>query len=825
MPTPLELVYQAGLTTGKTTQLPPSIDTRIDLSRIGEMQRTVSQPTSQPVISPPMTGEQIKSLSWTGEIKPQSVNQSTSQPVYEATFGKPSPNVPASTGNPAINGAASIVGGIVGQQVGKSVGQQVGGDLGGMYGEAVGAGIAAAAAAGYTTGNPAAAAVAGSLVATGSLLNSALTAAGEAISASNGEKRAKQALENANKRYELALKNRQNTGNFNTKGSSSDVATQDPTKEYVVQIVLHTPTGDFYKIGANSQPYPYTDAEMLQGGWRFAGGSYTSSRITRTYQSGIYTNVDIDVSGYPTYELLHGGTSVDLYKIIRSDGTVEAPSKAYTPPLDSPKPSPNPATNPNYFPYLPTVVIGGNAADLLDSLTPAYDNRPVSPLKDASLDPPSNTPKTPNPFLGSPTPSSATASNPSSGVSSPNQGVASSNSKQVNLDATRNDVPPSQAKNPLNNPILQPKVQPTQTTPNSPPFADFNTIAAGVIGLGLTTGAIATGIDYLKNLNNQINEQTNAANQRLNAKAGACDAMNSDSCTLPLANKISDKVASNPNIASDAKLNTILANQGLQDIALAELRATMLANFATAFSFFKNQVIDRAVGMLNLALNIHNALMLSETVGKTLGGILDSVISLTPLQFTDATTGQKTTATSALGQSAGALIVNLIGVDNYAKLKEDLAISNRIIKSTTNLFNGLERILNSQSKQAQKTGVDVANIGNALIANNVVNQNSYPKMANSPEANAALPAENVDVVSGKLGLIRQGIAGLNQITKEIRSNVNQIKRIQKDFNSVVDLVNGESKARKQIATQAKNEAKRKAKFKLISIKQIKAKNK
>ncbi|WP_156341376.1 hypothetical protein [Pseudanabaena sp. 'Roaring Creek'] len=329
-----------------------------------------------------------------------------------------------------------------------------------------------------------------------------------------------------------------------------------------------------------------------------------------------------------------------------------------------------------------------------------------------------------------------------------------------------------------------------------------------------------------------INQNTTASVQQANAKAGTCEAMKSDTCTLPLTNKISNAVANNPNIASDTKLNTIIRNQVAQDGVLAgiaaqiaELRATMLSNFATAFTFFKNQVIDRAVNMLNLALNIHNALMLSETVGKTLGGILDAVISLTPLQFTDATTGARTTATSALGQNASALIINIIGVDNYAKLKEDLAISNRIIKSSTNLFNGLQRILNSQSKQAQKTGVDVSNIGNALLANDVVNKNSYPKMANSQEANSALPADDADIISGKVGIIKQGIAGLNQITRAIKSNVSQIKGIQRNFSAVTDLINGESKTRKQITLQSQNDAKRKAKFKFLSIKQIKAKSK
>ncbi len=366
-------------------------------------------------------------------------------------------------------------------------------------------------------------------------------------------------------------------------------------------------------------------------------------------------------------------------------------------------------------------------------------------------------------------------------------------------------------------PLEKPKIPPDPLKPYTPNGDVTGQLAA----IGSILGVMNSNVTDIKN-------NTTPENQQLNAKTGSCQAMQSPSCTKGFEDRISNPLSNK----ADAIQAAIAANQVGQDITLngiaaqiTELRATMLSNFATAFSFFKNQVIDRAVNMLNLALNIHNALMLSETVGKTLGGILDAVISLTPLQFTDATTGAKTTATSALGSSASALIINIIGVDNYAKLKEDLAISNRIIKSSTNLFNSLENILNSQSRQAQKTGVDVSNIGNALIANNVVNQNSYPKMANSPEANSALPADDVDVVSGKIGLLKQGIAGLNKITGEIKSNVSKVKNIQRNFSQITDLVNGESKTRKQIALQAKNEATRKAKFKFLSIQQIKSQSK
>lgn len=169
------------------------------------------------------------------------------------------------------------------------------------------------------------------------------------------------------------------------------------------------------------------------------------------------------------------------------------------------------------------------------------------------------------------------------------------------------------------------------------------------------------------------------------------------------------------------------------------------------------------------------------------------------------------------------MVVNIIGADNYASLKEGLAVNNRIIKSVVNGTKAVEKLLYQQSKQQQKTGIEVANIGNALIENGVVNQNSYPKMPNSPEANAAMSVEDSNILTGKLGIVKQGIAGLKKITQEINSKVRVVKGIQKAFKNVTDLADGESKARKAIRNTAKQEAVRKSKFKSIHLREIKKK--
>jgi hypothetical protein len=526
----------------------------------------------------------------------------------------------------------------------------------------------------------------------------------------------------------------------------------------------------------------------------------------------VYQNGGIGFTTRGAFRYLVGSEyyTFNRYEVRRQDGQPETDN---TPP----EPSPNGSTP---IPPIagdiigsPTIKIGGNAAKMLDAIDAANANFPkITPIDNASspspkLDPlqPKQSPSSANQPLNkveNPTPASFTAS--------PSFQKVNPTDPQY---ANRNSVTPTEKDKKVATPITtQPPVNPNQTA------VDLTDISLKIIGLGLGLGAALTGIDYLKNLNNQINQQTSNANQQTNAKQGVCDAMQPNQCgfegvkqaTTEATNPIKDIANSNNGLLT--ALNT----------ALTAFIAFCQTTFGTILNLLNNQAIDRAVNMLNLAVNITNLLMLTESAGKALGSIADAVFALTPLQFTNDK-GQKTTASTVFGQNASALVVNIIGSDNYASLKENLAVGNRIIKSSTNLLNQTSKILYQQSKQQQKTGVEVSNIANALIDNGVVNQNSYPKAANSPEANAAMTTDDTNIIQGKLGVIKQGIAGLKKITQTINSNVRLVKGIQKSFKGISDLVDGESKARKTIRNTAKTEAVRKAKFSSIQIKQIKAK--
>jgi hypothetical protein len=518
--------------------------------------------------------------------------------------------------------------------------------------------------------------------------------------------------------------------------------------------------------------------------------------------------------------------TVELYNVRfqRADGFPDSP---YVSPAPSYIPS---YQSSDYFPY-PPVLVNNGKPDPSTGYTPqpqlaakpSNGSNASNPVPFAPSTPSSAIPVSPlgNSSPAYALPSAATSASPSTVAGANTSGFISTPATQT----PANSVPITQptVKNPgaLKQPLIQPTPAPTpKPTPNTPTPPSPDT------GLIITLlGAAAIGATAIKDRIDQVYSNTTPSQQQANVAEGVCQSVQEGQCGFEGIKNAATQ-ATNPikDIANENKgllANIIAAIANLLTI-LNTLKDFVFDKIGKILNLLNNQVVDRAVNLLNLAVNITNLLMLTESAGKALGSIVDAVFSLTPLHFENSA-GQKTTASTAFGQNVTAMIVNIIGVDNYASLKEELAVGNRIIKSVTNGLNQTTRLLNMQSKQQQKTGIDVANIGRALVANNVVNQNSYPPMSNSPDANAAMPLEDTNIIQGRLGVIKQGIAGLRKITATINSNVRAIKGIQKSFKDVSDLVDGDSKARKTIRNTAKTEAVRKAKFTSLNIKSIKAK--
>jgi len=380
--------------------------------------------------------------------------------------------------------------------------------------------------------------------------------------------------------------------------------------------------------------------------------------------------------------------------------------------------------------------------------------------------------------------------------------------KNLSPSTSPNSTPlktPSQTpiQNPPNKSPIQKPTDPLEKD-KTPPFdptkpytPSSNDLTGQIASLGAVLGTIKAN--------------TSPESQQLNAKTGSCDAMKSPSCTKDFEDRIKNPLSDKLDVAQVAR-----DAKSVSDIAQF---AAITDNFTKVKNFLNNTIVDRALGAANFAMNVHNALMLSNALGKTLATVVDTALNFTGFKFYDANTGNATTASRAFNQNVSSIIVNLIGQDQYTELTNEWKVANRIYQSSTSLLNKTERLLGAQSKVAQKGNIDVANIGNALLVNGTVNPNSYPPMAATKEANT--PPDLMSDASSPLSSFAGQVRNLNTITKSVNSTLRNVSGIQKDFGKLADLTNSESKVRKSIRSQSASQAKIKAKFTFLQIKQIK----
>jgi hypothetical protein len=135
-----------------------------------------------------------------------------------------------------------------------------------------------------------------------------------------------------------------------------------------------------------------------------------------------------------------------------------------------------------------------------------------------------------------------------------------------------------------------------------------------------------------------------------------------------------------------------------------------------------NALVDKALSVLTFATTLHNALMLTNNLGQTLGSIINTVIGLVLPKGID---GNPIDINSILGKATTSLIQEAIGEDNYTKLSQEWALANRIYQASANVFNAITNATSALINGLELIGSHVAKIGNALKVWRVLGQKAY----------------------------------------------------------------------------------------------------
>lgn len=356
-------------------------------------------------------------------------------------------------------------------------------------------------------------------------------------------------------------------------------------------------------------------------------------------------------------------------------------------------------------------------------------------------------------------------------------------------------VDPNQERKPTPTPIPNPpptiRDNPEPVTPNSSLAPVLTQIAAVLAGLT----ALKLGSDLLVNnsLQNtpkidQIANNTTPQAQQTNAANGACTALNSSSCTANLANSITNPVIENSNAnqaATTGKLAELLATIG-------SLAALITTNFTKLFNFLDlNSKVEAVKSTIVLALTLHNALMLSQSLGDTLGLILDNVLNVFGNTFRSSD-GTAISASEFLGATVKQWIINVIGVENYTQLADALAKANRIYQTGMNILSTAQGVFDAAASAAQASGIKLSLLMNAVRDESLVSPRAYPHQDESPLGNRATTLARFEQLTTTISDLDSKAQNLVTITSAPITIKDAIKQSKDDIKAFQDAQNDSS---------------------------------
>jgi hypothetical protein len=299
---------------------------------------------------------------------------------------------------------------------------------------------------------------------------------------------------------------------------------------------------------------------------------------------------------------------------------------------------------------------------------------------------------------------------------------------------------------------------------------------------------IRTKLVQLIGITTLINSNTQPAQQKNNAKEGTCDALQSPQCTQGMEDRIKNPI--NQNI--DAKTAALGANQAAQDVALGNIIATQATHtgfFGKILSVLNNTVIDRTLAVMNLATNIHNAALLTRDIGETLGSVVDNVISLTPLRFTNSE-GSQVQFTDFVGSNFRAFMISVLGAERYVELTLNWQKASMILNSAAQVLNTTQSMLDPISSAVEYGMENVSKIGNSLKEDGVVSENAYPAMDETIRARRVNrferlndTLEGAENIASNLSSVTSSAVSVKEDWKQLREDSKDLKDKAAAFNT------------------------------------------
>lgn len=189
--------------------------------------------------------------------------------------------------------------------------------------------------------------------------------------------------------------------------------------------------------------------------------------------------------------------------------------------------------------------------------------------------------------------------------------------------------------------------------------------------------------------------------------------------------------------------------------------------------------LPQILSVANFAVSTHNALMLSRNIGDTLPSVIDTAIQLVVPKDSELA---GINVSEIVGREFKELLVNIVGVENFAELSVKFAKANRIYQAGSNLLWSVQSITDNSLIVGNAIFENVSLIGNALKKARAINDNAFDWM--SPNMSAQFRwqkrLENMDEAAGFLLLIASGLLGVKESIDEAKENKKELDKAIED---------------------------------------------
>jgi hypothetical protein len=214
--------------------------------------------------------------------------------------------------------------------------------------------------------------------------------------------------------------------------------------------------------------------------------------------------------------------------------------------------------------------------------------------------------------------------------------------------------------------------------------------------------------------------------------------------------------------AASAKLGAPLPNGGISAFLLKMQQFAETAWRATH--------MDKVLNVLTLVTSLHNAMMLSRSLGSTLGELTG--LALQVIGIKDET-GGAIDINQVLGGLTENFIKSIVGEQTYNDTKKKWAAFNRIVQSTTQIVWTVRSMADSTGEIIEWAAENTGKIGNALKRFGVVGERAYKWM---PER-----VRRQDAWSRKLDRVREGVESLDDAASSLTGALGEVRSIQEEF--------------------------------------------